>query len=330
MARMAMASSAPDDWTTYWQKQKATSFGAVFLDTYDGSIREFWQRQLTGRLDEVVDIACGNGALCWLADEILNRPTQRTRITGVDFADIDPFAVLGRKPGDYPNVRFLGATLVESLPFADQSVDLVISQYGIEYADVDSGIAEIDRILKPTGGMAFLMHDSESPVVKNAIRHLEDFKSVLNLGIHDHAMRLDELAQRMPATEERQRSKEFSALVAKLDTLTKQVQDIVRDYEEQSPIHRYMNEIINLFVSASHPPGADTRARIAAARDGLSSAIKRRTHLQSAAMSETERAHLVGLIERSGFTITESATLSYGNAPNIGTTLVAERRSVTT
>jgi ubiquinone/menaquinone biosynthesis C-methylase UbiE len=87
--------SHPDDWTRYLRNHTLTSFGRIFPDNYDGAIRAFWQQQLTAEpVKHVVDICCGNGALCWIANEILNADVLTTQITGIDFADIDPFQVL--------------------------------------------------------------------------------------------------------------------------------------------------------------------------------------------------------------------------------------------
>jgi SAM-dependent methyltransferase len=209
-----MGLSSPDDWTLFLQNSTPTSFGPIFPDNYQGAIREFWQRHLTGNLEHAVDVGCGNGALCWIADELLNRPRVSSRITGVDFADIDPFRVLGRDRNDYPGVEFIGNTFAEHLPFADRSVDLIVSQYGIEYTDLNRSIAEVARVLKPAGRMVFVLHDTNSEVVKLSIAPLDDMRTVLSLGIHDLVLQFHELGLELRTVEERQRSAEFRALGA--------------------------------------------------------------------------------------------------------------------
>lgn len=164
-----MSNPDPQDWTPYWRRPTLTSFGDIFPNNYDGSILEFWQRQLTGQLQHVVDVACGNGALTWIANSILNRDGNRTRVTGVDFADIDPFAALKRKPGRYPQVRFIGNTPAEQLPFADASVDLLISQYGIEYSDLSRSVPEAARVLVP--GASPVLHSARQGIHHHRGRH---------------------------------------------------------------------------------------------------------------------------------------------------------------
>ena len=84
----------------------------MFPNNYDGSILEFWKRQLIGEFNHIVDIGCGNGALVWICNEILNQGSGKTHLTGVDFADISPFKALGREVKIMKG-RFTGIESVE-------------------------------------------------------------------------------------------------------------------------------------------------------------------------------------------------------------------------
>ena len=175
-------------WSFMWQANSLTTFGSTdFVENYDGAILEFWQSQLQGELSHVVDLACGNGALTWIANDLLNSQQPQATITGVDFAAIDPFKVLGRKPDDYPAITFIGNSPIEQLPFADGSVDIAISQYGLEYSDLDQSIPEIARVLTPAGKMSFILHARDGDLVKGATLPLKDYRNMLEF------MRLDEL-----------------------------------------------------------------------------------------------------------------------------------------
>ena len=88
----------PKDWSLYWRRPTVTSFGDLFPENYDGAILEFWKTQLVGEFNHVVDIACGNGALTWLANEIINsRSANRSR-----YRVIQSYA--GEDDGVMPNV----------------------------------------------------------------------------------------------------------------------------------------------------------------------------------------------------------------------------------
>jgi ubiquinone/menaquinone biosynthesis C-methylase UbiE len=319
----SMALSRPEDWERYWQDTWITSFAEQFPDNYDGSFSDFWREQLTGELEHLVDIGCGNGALAWIADELLNRPSGTVRITGVDTAAIDPFRALHRNRRDHPKVSFIGSTPAEQLPFADDSVDFVISQYGIEYTELDKTIPEIARVLKPSGRMAFIMHDAESSVVRDATRHLDDFQAVLDLRIHDYALELLQLGSRLTTTQERQASSEFSTLAAQLNLLTERVRDIVSGHAARSAIHKYMDELMLVFANPKAESGADHGARVIAVGDTFSAHVRKMAHMRTAALSAEERQQLVSLIEGAGYKVTEMAAIGYRHESNVGTKLVA-------
>lgn len=315
--------SHPSDWERYWDSKWITSFAEQFPDNYDGPIKEFWQRQLQGDIGEIVDLACGNGALVWIIDAFLNRPTARTRITGIDSAAIDPFAALGRAGSDYPNVRFIGKVAAEALPFPDRSVDLVVSQYGVEYTDIERSIPEIARVLRRPGRMAFVMHDAESSVVRDATRHVDAFRAVMDLDIHDFALELFERGQRLKTSKERQSSAEFKALTATLDRLTSQVRSIVRGHSHRSAIHKYMDDLMEVFAYPAAWPGADGRERIIAVRDAFCGHVRKMEHMKAAALSLERRQRLVALIEQAGYAVVEMREMAYRHEKNIGTALVA-------
>jgi ubiquinone/menaquinone biosynthesis C-methylase UbiE len=144
-----------------------TSFGAMFQNSYDHDIRDFWHQQLDVDCKNIVDLACGNGALVWIADEIRNPSgKKRTHITGVDIANIKPFKILGKKAKRYPMIKFIANTSIDDLPFDDGSIDIVISQYGLEYSILDTTIPEIARVLTANGKMCFVMHDEYSAIIQ--------------------------------------------------------------------------------------------------------------------------------------------------------------------
>ena len=101
-----MQKSTPESWSEMWKSPFITTFGGEFENNYDGPILDFWKSQLHGDLRHVADLACGNGALTWIANDLLNADGNKARVTGVDIASIDPFAVLGRNQHDYPQVDF--------------------------------------------------------------------------------------------------------------------------------------------------------------------------------------------------------------------------------
>jgi O-antigen biosynthesis protein len=105
------------------------------------------RRFATGR--RVVDLASGEGyGASWLAD-------VAAFVVGLDIADDAVRHATARYVGQHPNLRFARA-VVERLPIADGSVDLVTCFEAIEHVhDPKTVTDEIARVLAP-GGVAVI------------------------------------------------------------------------------------------------------------------------------------------------------------------------------
>lgn len=98
----------------------------------------------------VLDVACGTGAL---AREVRRR-------TGGHVAGLDPSAgMLAVARELAPEVHWrLGSA--ETMPFADESFDVVVSQFGLMFMDRDRAIREMLRVLRPGGRLVVAVWDS--------------------------------------------------------------------------------------------------------------------------------------------------------------------------
>ncbi len=164
---------SPAQWTRCWETGTVTTFHGRFANNYDGVVRRHWHG-VFDRLPahaKIVDLATGNGAVALLAARYSHRRQRDFEITAIDFADIDPVRQLaGKAVARYlPRIRFLGRTRIETTTLPDGMLDLAMSQFGFEYAQADEAVAEVDRILKRSGGLfAAMMHHADSAIVRQA------------------------------------------------------------------------------------------------------------------------------------------------------------------
>lgn len=153
-------------WDRYWHYDRiASCFDGAGASNYDASIADGWRAFFAGLPDgtRILDLCTGNGAAALLAAE-----GGRFEIVAVDQAAIDPPAFVTRHAGEMAAIRFVSETNVEALPFPDGGFGAVISQYGIEYSDLDKSMPEALRMLVPGGALRFVVHAADGVVAADS------------------------------------------------------------------------------------------------------------------------------------------------------------------
>lgn len=149
-------------WSSYWASGDPNSCLGSFVDDPESAIGRFWRSCLAGLEtgNRVLDLATGNGALVKLIHERIRSDLQ---IDAVDLATVAPrWLVLD----DTAGVTFHSGVRMEALPFADAGYDLVVSQFGLEYAQWPRAVEEATRVCKPGGRIVFVLHHAESVVMR--------------------------------------------------------------------------------------------------------------------------------------------------------------------
>jgi SAM-dependent methyltransferase len=157
----ALPAARRDAWSRYWARGVAHSCAGTYGELYGGAIATFWGG-VFGSLPpvaRVLDVATGNGVLPRMLLERCRSPG--VQCDAVDIAPIQPQWLTGIAPADRERVRVLGGVDAEALPFADGTFDLVVSQYGIEYARLDRAMGEALRVLVPGGRVAVVLHHAQ-------------------------------------------------------------------------------------------------------------------------------------------------------------------------
>ena len=158
-----------DLWSDYWRTSQSNDCASDFPEDARRAIAGKW-RVIFSRLesgDSVLDVATGNGALVALLAEVAG-PELGLFVTGVDLAQIDPRANAGLPGGEgaagMAELSFRGGVDAANLPFDDRSFTLVVSQFGLEYADFEKAIGEACRVARRW--VKLLIHAADGAVVR--------------------------------------------------------------------------------------------------------------------------------------------------------------------
>jgi ubiquinone/menaquinone biosynthesis C-methylase UbiE len=315
-------------WSRMWEAPTVTTFTGMFGDSYDGSILDFWKSQFVGSPGHVVDVGCGNGAIVWICNDILNAGKQSSQITGIDAADIDPFRILGRNPRDFPSVKFVGNCPAEKLPFANESVNLIVSQFGIEYSDFEKSVPEVCRVLTESGSMAFILHNQDSVIVRQAAAQSLDIRKVLDeLKFDQLAASLVQLYRKYGINDRLRASPDYRNLMRKIAGKVQAFQIIAEKQEAGSALAQFIQSM-NKATDEKTSISLNERERsISQGRDALLRVTGREAALSAAALTPARKERLIELIENQNFCVTRLETLKYKHEINFGTVLVAERKS---
>lgn len=157
-------------WSDYWSTGALTSLPQDFAFNYDGEVAEFWQTIFSTLPDpaRVLDVCTGNGPIALMAAQWAEREKRDCHIQAADAARPQPGLIMERQPALGPlieRIEFLAETPIESLSLPEASLDLVTSQYGLEYCDLDQAAPLLARFLKPDGRLVMLAHAADSDML---------------------------------------------------------------------------------------------------------------------------------------------------------------------
>ena len=175
-------------WSKYWQRaQSLNSFSeGEMASGYQGELRDFWYNifsQLPDS-DEVLDVGTGNGALAIMLRQYADSNGLQVRVLASDAAEIDKNLIMQKFPvlrNELSRIEFFAKTKIEDLPFADESITLITSQFALEYAEPLGAIQSCVRILKPSGRLEAVIHHTDTILSQQSeklLLLLEQFSSV--------------------------------------------------------------------------------------------------------------------------------------------------------
>lgn len=103
----------------------------------------------------ILDAGCGTGLLTL---SLLNAARRPVDITAVDLSSSSLSTAkkaVADKFGTVPKITFTQANVL-SLPFADDSFEMIVTSGALEYVPLHAGLSELARVLAPGGYMLHL------------------------------------------------------------------------------------------------------------------------------------------------------------------------------
>lgn len=177
-------------WDAYWQDGRLASCGGAGGAAYQAAITEGWWAFFAGLPagSRILDACTGNGAVARVAEEVALAGGGKLSIDAFDAALIAG----GAGTEGQSLINFRSRVMAEALPYADDCFDAVVSQYGIEYSDMERSVAELARVSAPGCRVRLMVHAAEGVVVESAGRQLADARQLLGSGVFEAARTLAE------------------------------------------------------------------------------------------------------------------------------------------
>jgi SAM-dependent methyltransferase len=301
---MHASSEMKSAWTQYWKSGQSGSLpedrAAGRLGALDAAWKVFFES--LPQQSTIVDLATGGGDVIRAA----RAAARDFEITGVDIADLP--SVNAQLPG----VRLVGNTDLSSLPFGDAAFDGVMSQFGIEYADVAASTREAMRVLKPDGRGLFVLHHTDSVVTRWAVNSLAAYRTVFP---DDSAIRM------ATAVLETRKRTAPPAVIMEADAELRREVSILQSRLRNEHAFGLARNVVTFLAALAKAPGLHPPAQGLRMLDSAKEQIQTNTLRQQAqvdaAMDGEKMENFVALLRAAGAAVGPPDELKYPNGMNL-------------
>lgn len=171
------------DWHEYWAS--GGSSGIALADPAQRAfLAQHWHGVFTNRASSgatIIDVACGDGAIFDFVRELLPQMARWSTVIALDASDAGVRSAMRTMP----DVRGVTSD-AGRLPFREGAVDLVVSQFGLEYAG-QKGFEEAARVLKPGGSLSAVCHHKQGSISAECAENLRILNAFFEGHLADYA-----------------------------------------------------------------------------------------------------------------------------------------------
>ncbi len=209
-----MTERAAADWSNYWQGRTAGESGEALAGARierDPALSGFWAGVFAEASPDarIIDLACGAGSALRAA-----KAAGLSNLTGVDVSEGAILALNTALPG----VRGLVASAANTR-LEDGGFDIVVSQFGFEYAGAKPAALEAIRLAAPGARFAAIAHMADSPIALECRSNLERTRAIETTGFVAAARHLFEAIFSGNAARTQQAAQAFRSVEATLARL---------------------------------------------------------------------------------------------------------------
>lgn len=162
--------SSVQHWDAFW-RARDKSIAQDHIGARDPAPAQFWAAHLRRLLAHtsdarLIDVACGNGAVARIAIEAAKVTRANLAVHCIDYS----LAAVREVCVEFSDVR--GVTCdARRIPYTDRSFDLVVSQFGIEYAG-DDAFVEAGRLVAQDGTLTAIVHMEGGAIHEECVGNL--------------------------------------------------------------------------------------------------------------------------------------------------------------
>ncbi len=301
-----------DYWSDYWQSDGKE--GEVFVNSKGerpAYIADYWSTQLELAPDSgsVLDIASGAGS-------IYESLTQERRAKLSLFASDLSKKALDILLSRFPEAKAVVCSSLE-IPYESQSFDMVVSQFGVEYAGVEA-FREAARLVAPGGYLEILSHYQDGYIDQRNAAFIDGAKVAISSGYIETAIELTKAIFSGSKTKVRKAEKPF---------ISSQI--VLADYLRSNPkgIHHHLYfGYREMYMKIQNYHESDVIGWLNAMRDDIKKNLIKVRAIREVCLNQADLDAICSVIKIEGMNDPSISTLNIpGTDDIVGWTISARR-----